>query len=156
MRAKGKSLLRTLPSSRRNRARLMVYGGTAPVELVHAKLPSVPIGSNKSLKSCLIRYFLLGWSGYVPDTCRAEMMLVPLNFAPWLWGWPDNFMQRLDAAGVHVFVLGPYDGSYASVGVDHVQQLSELPKGFSGGIWTNRIDRIGAAVRSNATARMPE
>jgi glycerophosphoryl diester phosphodiesterase len=136
-----------------SRARLMVYGGTAPVELVHAKLPSVPIGSNKSLKSCLIRYFLLGWSGYVPDACRAGMMLVPLNFAPWLWGWPDKFMQRMDAAGVQVFVLGPYDGSYGTVGVDDVQQLSELPMGFTGGIWTNRIARVGAALGRSVPAR---
>ncbi len=94
------------------RARLMVYGGNKPLDALHAKLPSIPIGSNKSLKSCLIRYSLVGWSGYVPDGCRAGMMLVPLNFAPWLWGWPDIFMQRMNAAGVHVFVLGPYDGTY--------------------------------------------
>ena len=79
------------------RARLMVYGGTPPTELVHEKLPDVAIGSKKSLQSCLLGYAALGWSGYVPAACRKGMMLVPLNVAPWLWGWPDKFMQRMHA-----------------------------------------------------------
>ena len=130
----------------------MVYGGTPPVELVREKLPEVAIGSNQSLKNCLVRYLLLGWAGYVPDDCRAGLMLVPLNVAPWLWGWPVKFMQRMDAAGVDVFVLGPYDGSFGTSGIDDLEQFALLPKGFTGGIWTNRIDRIGAAARGNAMA----
>ncbi len=49
-------------------------------------------------------------------------------------------------AGVHVFVVGPYDGSFGTSGIDAAAELSELPAGFSGGIWTNRIDRIGVAL----------
>jgi glycerophosphoryl diester phosphodiesterase len=134
------------------RARLMVYGGTPPTELVHEKLPDVAIGSKKSLQSCLLGYAALGWSGYVPAACRKGMMLVPLNFAPWLWGWPQKFQQRMQSAGVDVFVLGPYDGSFGTSGVDAVEQLSELPEGYAGGIWTNRIDRIGAAARGSTMA----
>jgi glycerophosphoryl diester phosphodiesterase len=134
------------------RARLMVYGGTPPTELVHEKLPDVAIGSKKSLQSCLLGYTALGWSGYVPAACRKGMMLIPLNFAPWLWGWPHKFQQRMQSAGVDVFVLGPYDGSFGTSGVDAVEQLSELPEGYAGGIWTNRIDRIGAAARGNVMA----
>ena len=137
--------------SPQSQARLMVYGGTNPLEAFHAQLPSIPVGSNKSLKNCLVRYLLLGWSGYVPDDCRAGLMLVPLNVAPWLWGWPAKFLRRMDDAGVRVFVLGPYDGSFGTVGVDELEQYAKLPKDFSGGIWTNRIDRIGAA-RGNAMA----
>jgi glycerophosphoryl diester phosphodiesterase len=49
---------------------------------------------------------------------------------------------------VNVFVLGPYDGGFGSSGVDTAEQLARLPAGFTGGIWTNRIDRIGPAVRA--------
>jgi glycerophosphoryl diester phosphodiesterase len=132
------------------RARLMVYGGTPPTELVHDKLPDVRIGSKKSLQSCLLGYAALGWSGYVPAACRKGMMLVPLNFAPWLWGWPHKFQQRMQDAGVDVFVLGPYDGSFGTSGIDDLQLLAELPAGYTGGIWTNRIDRIGPKVRAKA------
>ena len=47
---------------------------------------------------------------------------------------------------MHVFVVGPYDGSFGTSGIDAADQLSALPAGFAGGIWTNRIDRIGAAL----------
>jgi glycerophosphoryl diester phosphodiesterase len=133
------------------RARLMVYGGTPPTEFVHEKLPDIAIGSKKSLQGCLLRYAALGWSGYVPAACRKGMMLVPLNVAPWLWGWPEIFMRRMRDAGVQVFVLGPYDGSFGTAGVDDSGQLAELPEGFTGGIWTNRVDRIGPALRAAAS-----
>jgi glycerophosphoryl diester phosphodiesterase len=58
----------------------------------------------------------------------------------------------MDDAGVQVFVLGPYDGALGTAGVDDLEQYAKLPKGFTGGIWTNRIDRIGAAARGNAMA----
>ena len=128
------------------RSRPMVYGATPPVELVHTKLPDVDIGSKRSLQNCLLGYMALGWAGYVPDACRKGMMFVPVNFAPWMWGWPHHFMERMLDAHVAVFVLGPYDGGFSS-GIDELGQVAEIPAGFSGGIWTNRIDRIAPAVR---------
>jgi glycerophosphoryl diester phosphodiesterase len=133
-----------------SRARLLTYGATLPVERVHGKLPDVGIGSNASLKNCLLRYIGLGWSGYVPAACRKGIMFVPLNFAPWMWGWPNKFLTRMRDAGVHVYVLGPYSGGGFSTGVDDVEQLARLPAGYSGGIWTNHIDRIGPKVRGAA------
>ena len=152
--SEGEKLAAHLQSSRRvARAPDGLRRHDRRLELVHAKLPDVPIGSNKSLKSCLIRYSSLGWSGYVPRRCRTGMMLVPLNFAPWLWGWPDIFHAAHGRAPAsHVFVLGPYDGSFGTSGVDDLDSYREAAEGFAGGIWTNRIDRIGAAVRGNAMA----
>jgi len=130
------------------RKRLIVYGGTPPVDLVHRRLPAVAAGSKRALKECLVRYLAIGWSGHVPEACRSGLMLVPSNIAPWLWGWPDKFLDRMQRAGVQVFVLGPYDGGQFSSGVDDLAALAELPEHFAGGIWTNRIDRIGPAVQS--------
>lgn len=140
-------LARVAPQERAN---LMVYGGTPPLEALHAKLPDMKVGSKASLKGCLLGYITLGWLGHVPQECRSGLMLVPSNIAPWLWGWPTRFQQRMEAAGVAVFVLGPYDGGEFSSGIDDIEQLAKLPKGFAGGIWTNRIDRIGPAARSIA------
>jgi glycerophosphoryl diester phosphodiesterase len=133
------------------RQSLAVYGGTLPVEAVKAKLHDVVIGSKKSLKDCILRYAALGWTGHVPDACRKGLMFIPLNFAPWMWGWPDKFLARMHDAGVQVYVLGPHSGGDYSTGVDDVDLLADLPVGFTGGIWTNRIDRIGPKV--SATAR---
>ena len=55
--------------SPQSQARLMVYGGTSPLEAFHARLPSIPVGSNKSLKNCLVRYrraLAVGLAGQVP------------------------------------------------------------------------------------------
>ena len=34
-----------------------------------------------------------------------------------------------------------------SEGFDTIEDLQQLPINYSGGIWTNRIDRIAAAVK---------
>jgi glycerophosphoryl diester phosphodiesterase len=128
------------------RASLAVYGDTAPVEEVKRKLPDLYAGASGALKTCLLGYIAIGWSGYVPTACRERMMLVPVNIAPWLWGWPDRFMARMKSARTAVFILGSHDGSF-STGIDAAEDLSRLPKPFSGGIWTNKIEVLGPLLR---------
>jgi glycerophosphoryl diester phosphodiesterase len=122
---------------------IMVYGGRRPVEALQSRLPQVPTMSRSGLKSCLVGYIALGWSGHVPRACRRTVVLVPLNVAPWLWGWPHRFLARMQGVGAHVFVAGPWEGEGFSRGLDLAQEFQALPKGFGGGIWTNRIDRLG-------------
>jgi hypothetical protein len=43
-------------------------------------------------------------------------------------------------------------GGFGSTGIDDLGMLAELPAGYAGGIWTNRIDRIGTAARATASA----
>jgi glycerophosphoryl diester phosphodiesterase len=78
----------------------------------------------------------------VPQACKNAMVLVPINVAPFLWGWPDRFLNRMAAANGEVFVLGPYRGGEFSTGIDTPEQLARLPEGYSGGIWTNEIETI--------------
>jgi glycerophosphoryl diester phosphodiesterase len=72
--------------------------------------------------------------------------MVPVNYASWLWGWPYRFLERVSAADSVLVVLGPWDGEGFSRGLDTAAEFSRLPAGFSGGIWTNRIDRIAPLV----------
>ena len=134
-----------LPPQRRRT--LAVYGGDEPVAEVRRLLPDTKTASRASLKSCLLQYAGYGWTGLVPAACSRSMVLVPINVAPWLWGWPDRFLDRLDAAGSEAMVLGPYAGGQFSTGIDTPQQLEQLPPGYSGGIWTNEIETIGRALR---------
>ncbi|MBA2674729.1 hypothetical protein [Ramlibacter sp.] len=76
------------------------------------------------------------------------MVLVPSNVAPWLGGWPDRFLDRMEAAGSSVFVLGPYHGGGFSTGIDSAADLARLPPRYSGGIWTNEIAEIGPALKA--------
>lgn len=128
------------------RRNLVVYGGDEPVAQLRHLLPGVRTASRSSLKSCLLGYLALGWSGHVPESCSRSMVLVPVNAAPLLWGWPHRFQQRLARAGSEMFAVGPYTGGFTT-GIDTPQDLARLPAGYAGGIWTNEIAWCAKAVR---------
>lgn len=140
--------LAALPADRRKT--LMVYGGDRPIAAVRAALADVRTMSRSSLKTCLLRYIGIGWTGFVPDACRNTLVLVPINIAPWLWGWPDRFLDRTEGAGSRAFALGPYSGGDFSTGLDTPELLSRLPANYSGGIWTNEIETVAQELRSDS------
>ena len=127
-------------------ALISVYGGDAPIAAIEAALPAVHTMSKASLESCLLRYVMLGWSGYVPAACKATVLMIPTNIAPWLWGWPDRFLDRIDSAGSTVFLVGPWSGGFTE-GLDTPEQIDALPPGYSGGISTDALDIIKPALR---------
>jgi glycerophosphoryl diester phosphodiesterase len=129
----------------RQLASIMVYGGDRPVAALRARLPQLKTMSRESVRRCLLGYIGIGWSGWMPAACRNGLLLVPINVAPWLWGWPGRFVTRLQAAGTEIFAAGPWDGGY-SRGIDDESTFRRLPDGYAGGIWTNRIDRIAPLV----------
>lgn len=128
--------------------KLMVYGGDRPVAVVRARLPNIQTMSKATLKSCVIRYSLIGWAGFVPADCKHSLILMPMDYAPWMWGWPNLLVTRMKRAGSDVFIMGPNEGEPFSRGIDSRDDLRNMPKPFSGGIWTNRIDRIAPLLAS--------
>jgi len=139
------TVLNALPAARRRL--IMVYGGDEPIEVIRRMSPGIRTMSRATIKSCLLRYVGYGWAGMVPQTCRDAMILVPINVAPWLWGWPDRFLNRMDAANSAVFVLGPYAGGEFSSSVDTPELFRRLPENYSGGIWTNEIETIAELAK---------
>jgi glycerophosphoryl diester phosphodiesterase len=128
---------------------LMAYGGDLPMVTLRTRVPDIAVMSRASLKGCAIGYLALGWSGYVPKACEHTLLLVPQNYAWFLWGWPKRFLDRMRTAGTAVFVTGPYgSGDPGTSGVDDEARLKALPERFDGGIWTNTIDLIGPIVRA--------
>lgn len=73
--------------------------------------------------------------------------MVPVNVAPWPWGWPNRFLDRMETAGAAVFVLGPYAGGGFTTGLDTPDQLARLPAGYSGGIWTDEIESVARSLK---------
>lgn len=136
--------LRRLPSARIER--LMAYGGALPIDALRARIPSLLTMSVATEKRCLLQYLAIGWAGVVPASCERQLLLLPSNHAPWLWGWPARFSARMRAAGSEVIVAGPLVGGDVSSGIDAVEQVGALKRPIPG-IWTNRIDRIAPLVR---------
>jgi len=105
-------------------------------------------------KSTLIRaslaYLALGWSGYIPAACRGTELHIPLRFASLFWGWPHRFVERMASVDTRVVIVAG-DGRW-SEGFDSPASLQSIPAGFAGVIWTNRIDRIGSALKRRSDA----
>ena len=139
------ALLAALPEDRAGE--ILVYGGPRPIAAIRERLPELVTITRPRLKRCLLRYIALGWSGHVPSACERGLITVPANVAPWLWGWPNRLLRRMDAAGSRVVLIGDYRGGGLSQGFDDPASFRELPADYSGGVWTDRIDLLGPASR---------
>ncbi len=135
------------------RGYLSVYGGDKPIAAIKAALPDMHTLSRASLKQCIARYAGLGWSGYVPDACRGGTLLIPINIAKWMWGWPDRFLDRMQSVDTRVYLLGPYSGGGFSQGLDDPQLINQLPDGYSGGISTDALDIVMPAIKERFAQR---
>ena len=137
--------------SSERQSQIMVYGGSRPVNVVRNKLPLVRTLWIRRLKQCLTRYAAFGWTGQVPAACDRSMLMIPRNYAVWLWGWPNRFLQRMATVETSIFLIADYQGEGFSQGLDDLEQIRSLPEGYSGGIWTDRIDLVGPAVKGEGT-----
>jgi glycerophosphoryl diester phosphodiesterase len=120
-----------------------VYGGDAPTMRAKELLPDLAAWSRKGLISCLTQYLGYGWTGVVPPACHNTKVMVPVNIAGWLWGWPNRFLQRIKDAGSEVILIGPYTwGDPGTVGVDTAEAAALVPASFPGLVWTDEIATI--------------
>jgi glycerophosphoryl diester phosphodiesterase len=137
------AVLAALPAS--ERAKQTVYGGPAAVARVREMLPDVRTFDGVRVKRCLVSYEALGWLGRTPDACRDTRVLVPLDQAGLLWGFPRRFSARMTRAGSEVVLVGNVGGGHVG-GIDDVDALSRVPTDFGGWIWTDRTEVIGPSA----------
>lgn len=130
-------------------ALLAVYGGDEPIAALQQRIPNLRVMSKATTKRALLTYLALGWSGYMPKSMRNSFFYLPQKYARLLWGWPHRFIKRMKDAGSH-FILVAGEGIW-SEGFDSVEELQELPPNYTGGIWINRIDRIGPFYKRNGS-----
>jgi glycerophosphoryl diester phosphodiesterase len=95
------------------------YGGDPPTLRAADRMDGLAVWSRRGMVDCLLQYLGLGWTGYVPDACRDTKVMLPLNLAPFAWGWPNLFLQRMHDAGSEVILLGPYEaGDPGTAGIE--------------------------------------
>ena len=146
----GRVLAEILEENPRWRAQVWgVYGAPVPSEAAVARLPGMPYFTKASAKDCLLSYALTGWTGLVPEVCHNQIVPVPVDYAPLLWGWPRAFESRMTAVGSTVVLFGTPGGTGndGAPGIDTPAQLAKVPRGFGGHVWTDRIEVTGPAAQ---------
>lgn len=125
-----------------------VYGGDPPTMRAKELLPDVAAFSRKGVIACLGQYLGYGWTGIVPPACHNTKVMVPVNLAGWLWGWPNKFIERMRQAGSEVILTGPYNlGDPGTTGVDTAEHAALVPAGFPGLIWTDEIVTVAPLIQ---------
>jgi len=121
-----------------NRDRISVYGGGDNVPIFAKLNPDIVTLHKKTAATCLIKYLLLGWSGYVPQECHNSYVPVPRNYQWLIWGWPNRFENRLSKFGSKPMLMGDYKKGNGSI-----DDIESIPVEFGGLVWTNRVDIVG-------------
>jgi glycerophosphoryl diester phosphodiesterase len=98
------------------------------------------------IRACMVDYMKIGWTGYVPETCRNTTVVVPLNYQWAIWGWPNRFLDRMAKNGTKVIMFGPYeDGNLA--GIEKPEDLDRVPRSFKGYLWIEDFYTVGRALQ---------
>ena len=121
-------------------AQITVYGDNAGIEFLREKSPILRLLSMGMMKSALLKYELIGFTGYIPKELHNMELHLPLKYARFLWGWPNRFIKRMESVNTRVVIVAG-DGKW-SEGFDTTESLNAIPKGYSGYVWTNRIDKV--------------
>lgn len=128
--------------------RLTVFGGDRPVTRLRAHFPRMRMSSKRQLKKCLGNYLLTGWTGHVPKACHNAVLAAPTQMGWVLWGWPNRFLQRMEAVNSEVWLGSGVKGMVLSLeGVDDADAAASIPDNWRGGVQTDRIEVVGPVLR---------
>lgn len=130
--------LKDMPEERLQQ--LTFYGNDDGLDYLREQNDTIRVLSASRLKEALIKYELLGWTGYIPDEIKNMEIHIPLKYAKFLWGWPNKFVERMDSVNTKVVIVEG-NGKW-SEGFDTKESLENIPEGYSGYVWTNRIDKV--------------
>jgi glycerophosphoryl diester phosphodiesterase len=129
---------------------LSFFGAARPMARLEELRPALRTASKAQMRRCAQNYVLQAWRGAAPSECGGTFVYVPYNIGWVLWGWPNRFLQRMEAIDTHVFITGPVHLEVQSVhGFDDPQRLNRLPRNWRGGVMTDRIDLIGPALATD-------
>ncbi len=138
----GRLLLKKLEElDEEERKCISICGNDEAIEIIKGKYPKMMALSMKRIKKALLEYELVGWMGIIPESMKYAEIHLPLQYARFLWGWPTIFLDRVKKAHSR-FVLVTLRGQWSG-GFDNNKDLKEIPEGYNGCIWTERIDVIG-------------
>lgn len=127
--------------------RSVIIGDDAAVAAIRQSRPKAWAFSISGARDCASDYSLSGLWGSVPSSCRNGTMLLTLDDLGYtLWGWPNRFIARMQAAEVHVIIAEDVvDGQIK--GLSDVNQFGDIANSFNGYIWVDNITDLGPALK---------
>lgn len=130
--------------------RVSFFGAIAPLQRLKQIVPQARVWSGQSVSRCGTGYLEVGWFGHVPRVCDRGTIMVPIEQAAIFWGWPDRFLARMRAHHTQVMLFGKIESisDRRFSRLDTLDEVSRIPEGFDGLIWTDRIDVVGPALHS--------
>ncbi|WP_298335808.1 glycerophosphodiester phosphodiesterase family protein [uncultured Erythrobacter sp.] len=131
------------------------YGHSGPINRIREIFPEAWSWNTDGARLCSKDYVLFGWSGYLPQSCRGETLLVPLNYQWAFWGWPNRLIARMEKYGGQVIVIGPI-GENLPRGLTLPEQLTEIPNSFNGYVWIEDAFTITPALIQRLDDRTQE
>lgn len=127
-----------------------VYGAPAPTRYVASRFSTLRGFDKPQTKTCLTRYIAIGWTGYVPETCKNTVVGVPQNYTWAIWGWPHRFAQRLQTHNSQLLLSGPLHKGVPSGGIDTTEQAAAVSADFPGYILTNTILQVAPLITAES------
>ena len=94
------------------------YGGENPTQVVIQQIDGMRGFDWGSVKDCLMWYEALIWIGHLPQARRNQIIAVPIDFAPLLWGWPLRFQERMAAHNTYKYKLQEFFDDAETVRVE--------------------------------------
>lgn len=121
------------------------YGHPAVTGRMKQLAPGAWTWGKEGMKACLKDYLKIGWTSYVPESCRNTTVAVPLNYQWAIWGWPRRFLARMESVGTKVILLGDYEKGNVA-GLERPEQLAKVPRDFRGYLWIEDFYNVGRAL----------
>lgn len=116
-----------------------VYGGSAPVE-AYASSTGTRGFTAASIAACLVGYLAAADSDVMVEACEDTVVVVPLDIASGLVGWPDAFVQSMARHRTPVIVSGA--GLATITAIDTKAELDLVPENLDVYVWTDRVTAL--------------
>ena len=103
--------------------RTMVMTSSKGIDWFRGKDLNIRTASVGSVKSCGVDYFLVGWAGVVPKSCRNTTLLIPPSLTKYFWGYPKRLAANLQEYGSDVYLWSkhhPIDQKLSAIVKDGV------------------------------------
>ena len=123
-------------------SRLWFYGGVKPTTRLLSMNPKLKGFTRASVKKCAIQYGIIGWTSYVPEVCRNTVIAVPISYAPYFWGWPRAFVNRMTGVNTSIVLVDLTEGHMN--GFDEQNAIKDLSKYYQGIVWTEKIEQLSS------------